>query len=751
MNWPNDCCLLYFPCYHMKQAGLDHANVHECLGSKDAWTQTEPLQTSAENDTSDNNYTIGSLLDSKNKELSTDTAENDQTIGSLLENKNIELSDIDIKQEPDTSFEIEKVMTKHSMMEDGIHLPNWQVLGIPGDTNRIIFTKHQLVLHEIFNNVQVTEGLLGSRNTTAVEDDGARDNVSKTDSRQERVKESTVALTTRDNNSISKEEREKESTIASIIRDKNYISKEEKVKESTVPSTLKDSINEIDSISRKEQEKLSTEASTNRDNRKNDSREEKGKESSIASTVRDNVNKKELISRKEREKLSSEASTDRNNISKKDSIAREEKGKELTVPSTIRENVNKIDCIWKNDKEKLSTEASKNRDNINKKGSREEKVDNSAVAPKNKPNKKVDSGNKLAGKKKNPIVTATPQTNAETPSNAESWLRSGGKKPEQVSKASLASMWKQEQKQEMEEENKKKGKKGGGRPKKRKYVRHKPISELKSSKKRKHYSLRALDLDDSEDNKEMMDVVDLKNGDGKEDDTTLKKTKINYVGDMYIDTSDLPRYYTFVKELNKNGEDGYRCNVCNMTFIGPVEDRKRIERHIFTHSEEKRTHKCDTCEKTFPHKSYLKMHMLTHSDVKAFKCPVCGHAGKRRDDVRNHIRRRHSIGPGQYADKDGKPVTLEELGYGHRHIQVQPNEQGLYTCPYCDVPFNSKKELTKHVGKIHRAESGQGMQALVSITCFTIKQENLKQIYFSYLKSAYLLAPTYFSLLPYAF
>ena len=621
MNWPNDCCLFYFPCHHMKQAGLDHAKVHGCLGSKDASTQTAPLQTSAGNDTSDNNHMIGSLLDNKNKELSDDTPDNDHTIGSLLENKNIELSDIDIKQEPDTSFEIETAIMKHGMMEDGINLPTWQVLGIPGDTNRIMFSQqHQLVLHETFNNVQVTECLLRSRNTTAVEDDGARDNVSKPDSRQERVKESTVASKIRDNYSISKEERVKESTVALSIRDNNSISKEEKVKESTAASTLKDNINKIDSISRHEQEKLSTVTSTNRDNiRKKDSREEKGKEltvastirdkvnkkesileeekgneSSIASTVRDNVNKKESISRKEQEKLSTEASTNRDNISiardekakeltvpstirenisKKESISEEEKGKESTAPSTIRENVKKIDCISKKEKEKLSTEASTNRDNIDKKGSREEKVNNSAVASKSKPNKKVDSGNKLAGKKKDPIVTTTPQTNADTPSNAESWLRSGGKKPEQVSKASLASMWKQEQKQEMDEENKKKVKKGGGRPKKRTYVRYQPISEHKSSKKRKQYSLRALNLDDSEVNTEM-DVVEIKNVDEKEDDTTLKKTKINYVGYMYIDTSDLPRYYTFVKELNKNGEDGYRCNVCNMTFIGPVEDRR---------------------------------------------------------------------------------------------------------------------------------------------------------------------------------
>ena len=220
-----------------------------------------------------------------------------------------------------------------------------------------------------------------------------------------------------------------------------------------------------------------------------------------------------------------------------------------------------------------------------------------------------------------------------------------------------------------------------------------------------------------------MDVVDLKNGDGKEDDTTLKKNKINYVGDVNIDTSDLPRYYTFVKELNKNGEDGYRCNVCNMTFIGPEEDKGRVERHVVTHSKEKRTHKCDTCGKTFTLKSDLIRHMVTHSDIKPFKCPVCGHAGKRRDHIRKHIRQRHSIGPGQYIDKHGKPVTLEDLGYGHRYIQVTPNEEGLFTCPKCDASFNSKKVLSNHVGKIHRAEAEQGniKQALVTVNCLYYK------------------------------
>ena len=93
----------------MKQAGLNHANVHVCLWSKDASTQTEPLEISAENN----------------------TLHNDHTLGSLLDNKNIELSDIDIKREPDTSFEIEKAMMKHAMIGDGVNFQNLQNLGIP--------------------------------------------------------------------------------------------------------------------------------------------------------------------------------------------------------------------------------------------------------------------------------------------------------------------------------------------------------------------------------------------------------------------------------------------------------------------------------------------------------------------------------------------------------------------------------------------------------------------------------------------
>ena len=199
INWPNDCCILHFPCHHVKEAGLDHAKIHISLGSNDACTQTEPLQNVAEDDLSDND---------------------DNMIGSLFDGQNIELSNIDIKQEPDTSFELEKAMMKHGMLEDDINYPNWQVLGIPGNTNHMILTRQPpVVFHETFNKTQVTESLLGFRKTKAVDDEGTRDNVGKKYSREEKVKESTVASTFGDHvsekKSVSREEMGMVSAVAS--------------------------------------------------------------------------------------------------------------------------------------------------------------------------------------------------------------------------------------------------------------------------------------------------------------------------------------------------------------------------------------------------------------------------------------------------------------------------------------------------------------------------------------------------------
>ena len=306
------------------------------------------------------------------------------------------------------------------------------------------------------------------------------------------------------------------------------------------------------------------------------------------------------------------------NVGKKDS--REEKVKE-SVATTDRDNINENIYIPRAEKVKESMVASTNRDNINKKDSREEMGKTSVVAGTKKMNKKVDSGNTLARKQKGPIVhvTATGRSNDETPSNTESWLRSGVKKPEHVSKASLTSMW-NKAKQEMNQENEKTVK-GRGRSDKQimldnssgikhEHVLLEPISELQPNFEHKKCRVHngkidggARDLNDSKED-ERMDIDNVKN-DYEKDETTKIKTRINYVGEVYIDTSDLPKYYTFVKELNKNGEDGYICDVCYMTFIGPEDDKKRIERHVVTHSKEKRTHKCDTCKKTFTQKSDL--------------------------------------------------------------------------------------------------------------------------------------------------
>lgn len=53
-------------------------------------------------------------------------------------------------------------------------------------------------------------------------------------------------------------------------------------------------------------------------------------------------------------------------------------------------------------------------------------------------------------------------------------------------------------------------------------------------------------------------------------------------------------------------------------------------------------HKCHLCEKSFMRKSWLKRHLLAHSTERHFLCPWCLSRHKRKDNLLQHIKLKHS-------------------------------------------------------------------------------------------------------------
>lgn len=60
-------------------------------------------------------------------------------------------------------------------------------------------------------------------------------------------------------------------------------------------------------------------------------------------------------------------------------------------------------------------------------------------------------------------------------------------------------------------------------------------------------------------------------------------------------------------------------------------------------------HQCHLCDKSFKRKSWLKRHLLSHSSIKPFNCPWCQSRHKRKDNLLQHMKLKHT------------PQVLQEL------------------------------------------------------------------------------------------
>ncbi|XP_026863098.2 zinc finger protein 1035 [Electrophorus electricus] len=109
--------------------------------------------------------------------------------------------------------------------------------------------------------------------------------------------------------------------------------------------------------------------------------------------------------------------------------------------------------------------------------------------------------------------------------------------------------------------------------------------------------------------------------------------------------------------------------------------------------------KCKFCTKTFTKSRNLRRHILTHTEVKPYRCKSCESCFSRYDHLKLHQAR--CKGKRKRLEVRIEKIPLDHVGTGWQSKMQQPNDK--FKCNTCSQPFSTYSNLTRHISMLHSA------------------------------------------------
>lgn len=105
--------------------------------------------------------------------------------------------------------------------------------------------------------------------------------------------------------------------------------------------------------------------------------------------------------------------------------------------------------------------------------------------------------------------------------------------------------------------------------------------------------------------------------------------------------------------------------------------------------------KCNFCTKTFSKSRYLRRHILTHTEVKPYRCKICENCFSRHDHLKYHQTR--CRGKKQHLEVHVEQSALESVG----SLPKGQLQGDVFECSTCSKKFSSHSNLTRHISLLH--------------------------------------------------
>ena len=150
-----------------------------------------------------------------------------------------------------------------------------------------------------------------------------------------------------------------------------------------------------------------------------------------------------------------------------------------------------------------------------------------------------------------------------------------------------------------------------------------------------------------------------------------------------------------------SGEKPFKCDVCKKRFS----EQGNLNQHQRVHTGEK-PFKCDVCDKTFSQPSHLKTHQGMHTGEKPFKCNVCNKTFSQSSNLNGHQR----VHSGEKPFKcDVCDKTFSQPAHLKTHQRIHTGEKP-FKCNVCETAqdlFSFFKFEQWYLNRHQRVHSGE--------------------------------------------
>ncbi|XP_036449478.1 zinc finger protein 1035 [Colossoma macropomum] len=127
------------------------------------------------------------------------------------------------------------------------------------------------------------------------------------------------------------------------------------------------------------------------------------------------------------------------------------------------------------------------------------------------------------------------------------------------------------------------------------------------------------------------------------------------------------------------------------------EDASNLKDTRVTIKENDGEFKCSFCTKTFTKPRNLRRHILTHTDVKPYRCKACESSFSRYDHLKLH--QAHCKGKRQRLEVRIEKISVDLSGTGWQTKVQQASD--VFECNVCSKQFSARSNLTRHISMLH--------------------------------------------------